>query len=109
MDNETALFLVVIFLIGFIALGIYLEKRKKARFLRNIVPELGVLTNYTYSQLVYYIGSPNSVQYIDGGKLCVWQEQETSLWSWGVTGIYTIALIFDINDHCLGISSETYI
>ena len=102
------LFLGILVIGGIIALACYCEKKKKENFLKSKLSNLGNLTNYTYSQLVSYIGGPSGIQYIDGGKICTWQECETSGWSWGVTGIYTITLIFDANDRCVGISSETY-
>ena len=56
----------------------------------------GVITGKTYAEIVNACGSPNSVSPVgDGTKLCQWM----------ATG-YHIALLFDENDVCLGISHE---
>lgn len=111
MEDNAGLILVIggIAVIGVIILANYCEKAKKEDFLKNKLSNMGDLTNYTYSQLVSHLGGPSSIQYVEGGKYCTWQECETSGWSCGPTGIYTITLMFDAADHCIGISSETYI
>lgn len=63
--------------------------------------QLGTLTNYTYSQIFAKCGNPSSVSSTvdkDGNKITIRQ--------WISTG-YHIVLLFDENDNCLGISSET--
>lgn len=62
---------------------------------------LGTLTNYTYSQIIAKCGNPNSVSTTtdkEGNTVKIGQ--------WMSTG-YHIVLLFDANDKCLGVSSET--
>lgn len=63
--------------------------------------QLGTLTNYTYSQIVEKCGNPSSVSSTvdkDGNKITLRQ--------WMSAG-YHIVLLFDENEKCLGVSSET--
>lgn len=56
----------------------------------------GVIVGKTYQQIVAACGSPSAISPTgDGNKLCQWMS----------TG-YHIALLFDENDVCLGISHE---
>ena len=56
----------------------------------------GVIAGKTYDQIVAACGAPTSVSPVgDGNKLCQWM----------ATG-YHIALLFDENNVCLGISHE---
>lgn len=56
----------------------------------------GVIKGKTYDEIVAVCGAPNSVSPVgDGTKLCQWL----------ATG-YHIALLFDENNVCLGISHE---
>lgn len=56
----------------------------------------GVIAGKTYNEIVAACGSPVSVSPTgDGGKLCQWMATS-----------YHIALLFDENDVCLGISHE---
>lgn len=57
---------------------------------------LGTLSGKTYSEIVSAVGQPSAVSSMAGGK---------KLRQWQATG-YHIALIFDENDICEGISSE---
>ena len=58
---------------------------------------LGTLKGKTLQQIVSVCGQPNSVSATaDGGKIRQW-----------MAAGYHIVLIFDANDICLGISSET--
>lgn len=62
---------------------------------------LGTLTDYNYEQIKTKCGTPSSVSSTvdkDGNKVTIRQ--------WMATG-YHIVLLFDENDKCLGISSET--
>lgn len=63
--------------------------------------QLGTLTDYTYSQIVEKCGKPSSVSSTvdkDGNKITIRQ--------WMSAG-YNIVLLFDENEKCLGVSSET--
>lgn len=56
----------------------------------------GVITGKTLQEITAVCGNPNSISAMSGGdKLCQWM----------ATG-YHIALMFDENDVCKGISSE---
>lgn len=58
---------------------------------------LGTLKGKTYKQIENTCGVPSSVSYGNNGvKICQWM----------ATG-YHIVLLFDENDICLGVSSET--
>lgn len=56
----------------------------------------GVIAGKTLSEVKSVCGSPSAVSSIGGGQ---------KLYQWQATG-YHIALIFDENDICVGISSE---
>ena len=57
---------------------------------------LGVVTGKTYKEIVSACGAPASVSSMgDGQKLCQWMATS-----------YHIALLFDENDVCLGITDE---
>ncbi len=63
--------------------------------------QLGTLTDYTYSQIVEKCGNPSSVSSTvdkNGNKITIRQ--------WMSTG-YHIVLLFDENEKCLGVSTET--
>ena len=62
---------------------------------------LGTLTNYTYSQIVEKCGNPSSVSTTTDK-----QGNYVKIGQWMSTG-YHIVLLFDENDKCLGVSSET--
>ena len=56
----------------------------------------GVIAGKTYQEVVAALGSPKSVSPAgDGGKLCQWIETS-----------YHIALLFDKDDICVGITHE---
>ncbi len=57
---------------------------------------LGVVKGKTYAEIVQKCGAPSSVSMVATGKLCQW-----------ISTGYHICLLFDENDICLGISSET--
>lgn len=57
---------------------------------------LGTLSGKTLKEITAVVGSPNAISSIGDGK---------TLRQWQATG-YHIALIFDSNDICEGISSE---
>lgn len=59
--------------------------------------KLGNLRGRTYAEIASVVGAPNAVsQTGDGGTLKQW-----------ITSGYHIALLFDANNVCQGISSET--
>ncbi len=57
---------------------------------------LGTLSGKSYDEIAYVVGQPNAVSSVGNGQV---------LRQWQATG-YHIALVFDENDICLGISSE---
>ena len=57
---------------------------------------LGVLKGKTYSEITSVVGNPNSVSQSNGMTICQWM----------ATG-YHIVLLFDGNNICLGVNSET--
>ena len=69
--------------------------------LNNKFANLGTLTNYTYSQIVARCGNPSSVSTTVNSE-----GKRVKIAQWMSTG-YHIVLLFDENDKCLGISSET--
>ena len=101
--------IVAVVAIGFIsAYGKKRAERMEYNYIRNKLSRMGTLTNYTYSQIVNVIGSPNGRQAIDGGMCCTWTEYEKSGWDNSTVGVYTIVLLFDYTDKCVGISSEIH-
>lgn len=56
----------------------------------------GVVAGKTYKEIVKVCGKPSSVATVSDGKV---------LRQWMATG-YHVALLFDANDVCIGISSE---
>ncbi len=59
---------------------------------------LGILKGKTLAQIVAVCGNPTSNSYVEGG----------SVKQWMATG-YHIALLFDENDVCLGVSHEAQV
>ena len=59
--------------------------------------ELGNLQGKSFKEITDKVGMPSSVSSVGDG---------TTLKQWMATG-YHVALLFDENDICLGISSET--
>ena len=70
---------------------------------------LGSITGYTYNQIVNIIGAPNARQAIEGGTSCTWCEYERNRWDNSIVGVYTLSLIFDSSEICIGISNESYV
>ena len=59
--------------------------------------KLGVLQGKTLTEIINACGSPSAVSYDGNGiKICQWMATS-----------YHIVLLFDENDICLGVSSET--
>ena len=69
--------------------------RAPGRSLGNKFASLGNVQGKSYREIVAICGAPTSVSTVEGGKLCQWM----------ATG-YHIALLFDADDKCLGISHE---
>lgn len=68
----------------------------ETKFANLVKDSNGVIAGKTYAEIVSVCGSPSAVSPVgDGKKLCQWL----------ATG-YHIALVFDENDICLGISHE---
>ena len=68
----------------------------QAKFANLTKNSNGVIAGKTYDEIVAACGAPSSVSPTgDGGKLCQWL----------ATG-YHIALIFDANNVCVGVSHE---
>ena len=65
--------------------------------LRTKFQKLGVLKGKTLSEIVAKVGQPNSVSMGTGG---------VKIRQWMAAG-YHIVLLFDENDICLGVNSET--
>lgn len=64
--------------------------------LQNKFVKLGVLKGKTYDEIVAACGTPSSISPVgDGIKLCQWMATS-----------YHIALLFDENNICLGVSHE---
>lgn len=72
---------------------IHYAVRAPGRSLSQKFVSLGNLQSKSYREIVAYCGSPTSTSAVEGGKLCQWM----------ATG-YHIALLFDENDNCLGIT-----
>lgn len=89
----------VLGLIGYLIMNVTV--RAPGTLLQNKFANLtkdtgGVIAGKTYSEIVAACGAPSSVSPTgDGGKLCQWM----------ATG-YHIALLFDANNVCVGISHE---
>ncbi len=64
--------------------------------LQNNFASLGVLKGKTLQEIEKVCGKPNAISSLGNGQI---------LRQWQATG-YNIALLFDENDICLGISSE---
>lgn len=86
-------------LIGYLIMGAMVKAPgavKQAQFANLTKDTNGVIAGKTYDQIVAACGAPTSVSPVgDGNKLCQWM----------ATG-YHIALLFDENNVCLGISHE---
>ena len=68
----------------------------QAKFANLTKDTNGVIAGKTYQQIVAACGAPSSVSPAgDGGKLCQW-----------IATSYHIALLFDANDVCTGITHE---
>lgn len=59
---------------------------------------LGVLSGKSYNEIIAIVGDPNSTHTIGSERLCQWIQPS-----------YNISLIFDKNNICLGVHSETKI
>lgn len=66
------------------------------RRLQNKFVSLGTLTGKSLEEIKNVVGNPSAVSAMKEGK---------TLYQWQATG-YHIALLFDANDVCLGVSSE---
>lgn len=88
----TGVLFIVMFILQFIDSfsGVRLQKK----FVR-----LGILKGLHYDDIVNEVGRPNAISNIQNGQIVA---------QWISNG-YHIALIFDKNDVCLGISSQTSI
>lgn len=64
--------------------------------LRSQFQSLGVVKGKTLSQIAAVVGNPSAISYMGDG---------TILRQWQATG-YHVALLFDSNEICLGISQE---
>ena len=85
--------------IGYLLIGALVKAPggvMQAKFANLTKDSGGVIAGKTYAQVVAACGNPTSVSPVgDGNKLCQWM----------ATG-YHIALVFDANDVCVGISHE---
>ncbi len=78
----------------FLIIGAFV--RLPGQTLNKKFAELGTLKGKSYRRIVDACGNPNAISSLpDGKRLCQWQ----------ATG-YHIALIFDKDDICEGVSSE---
>lgn len=66
-------------------------------FLQQKFVKLGTLKGKTLAEITSACGAPSSISTMDDG---------TKVYQWMATG-YHIVLLFDKNDICLGVSSET--
>ena len=66
-------------------------------FLQQKFVSLGVLKGRTLAEIIRTCGNPSSISTAGDG---------TKIYQWMATG-YHIVLLFDENDICLGVSSET--
>lgn len=83
---------------GIILYGIMVSVAKlPGKGLSQRFVELGQLTGKSFKEITDQVGAPNSVSALGDGK---------TVKQWIASG-YHIALIFDQNDICLGVSSET--
>lgn len=81
-------------IIGFILIAAFV--RAPGNSLNSKFVKLGTLKGKTYSEISKVVGPSNAVSAMGNGK---------KLRQWQATG-YHIALIFDSNDICEGVSSE---
>lgn len=79
-----------------IAVAIKIWVRSPGASLSGKFKKMGVLRGKTFAEISRVVGAPTSVQYTSDGSIRVWSR-----------ATYTIALIFDSNDICQGVSSET--
>ncbi len=89
-------FVLSIIIAASVSASISASVREPGETLNEKFVELGTLTGKTYEEIVDACGNPNAISSLPYGKrLCQWQ----------ATG-YHIALIFDKDDICEGVSSE---
>ncbi len=86
----------ILFIVMFILQ--FVDSTSGVRLQRKFV-QLGNLRGVHYEDIVDKVGKPNAISDIKNGQHLV---------QWIATG-YCIALIFDKNDICLGISSQTVV
>lgn len=79
-----------------IAVAIKIWVRSPGAVLSNKFRNMGVLRGKSFAEIKRVVGAPTSVQYTSDGSIRVWSRST-----------YTIALIFDSNEICQGVSSET--
>ncbi len=81
-------------LIGYILIEFFVTM--PGRIMQKNFLSLGTLTGKSYNEICEICGAASSVSYINGKKLCQWM----------ATG-YHVALMFDENDICEGVTHET--
>lgn len=97
MDNSLMIWIFAIPLIALV-LGAIIKAftTTPSQELNKKFVELGTLKGKTYDQIVSHVGEPNSKDVLNDTVLCQW-----------IQPAYHIALLFDRNMVCLGVSSET--
>lgn len=96
-------FWIILLAIGLVGGLIALFSKSPAQELNEKFVSLGTLAGKTYEDIQQVAGNANSISSIPGAD-----GEPIILRQWIVTG-YHISLLFDTNDVCLGISSETRI
>ena len=110
------MYFLIVILCAFLVFAIYMAVKsykqnveRENNYIRVKMSRLGSITGYTYNQIVNIIGAPNARQAINGGMSCTWCEYERNRWDNSIVGVYTVSLIFDSSEICVGISNESYV